>query len=354
MKTHYPRYGTKGQEIEKTLTAKDVELLDTFLKYCSMTAGEGQISKHRRNLLYFRDVAEKPFDQITREDAITFWGLLKRAPYEEHTRIAVQKSVKRFLKWHRKDAELLEVLKIRKNYLVNNRKINKSTLITPEELQIMLHRTDKIRDKALLILLYETAARPQEVRDLRWCHVNWNASEVHLYSKKTQRDRDLPVKESLKHLKRWHDEWVYIDPKDDDYIFPSRVGSRPKRDKPVSVAYINRIIKAAARKAGITRDVNTYLLRHTRLTELSKKGIKGTMHNLFSGHVKGSIQESVYVHLDNDDMKQEVLDKVYCIDEPTPEEKNRYEERIEYLEEQIKIVLTYLAESKRAVTLAIR
>ncbi len=238
-----------------------------------MTAGKGQISKHRRNLLYFRDVVEKPLDSITRDDAIAFWGLLKRAPYEEHTRIAVQKSVKRFWKWHRKDAELLEVLKIRKNYLVNNRKINKSTLISPEELQIMLHRTDKMRDKALLILLYETAARPQEVRDLRWCHVNWNASEVHLYSKKTQRDRDLPVKESLKHLKRWHDEWVYIDPKDDDYIFPSRVGSRPKRDKPPPQALSMAISKlsherAAGRRGHLSRERSfcrstaEYLLAH--------------------------------------------------------------------------------------------
>ena len=36
----------------------------------------------------------------------------------------------------------------------------------------------RLRDKALLILLYETAARPQEIRDLRWGDINWQAEEV--------------------------------------------------------------------------------------------------------------------------------------------------------------------------------
>lgn len=232
MKKYYPRYGKKGQEIEKSLTASDRALLDAFLTYCAMTCGKGQVAKHRRNVLHFRDVVEKPLDSVSREDAIAFWGLLKRAPYEEHTRIAVQKSVKRFLKWHYRDYELVEMLKVRKNYLVNKKRVNKSTLLTPEELQLMLHRAENIRDKALLILLYETAARPQEVRDLQWKHVDWTGREVHLYSNKTQCDRDLPVNESVKHLKRWHDEWVYVDPKDDDYIFPSRVGSSPEGTGP--------------------------------------------------------------------------------------------------------------------------
>ena len=131
MKAHYPRYGTKGKELERILTPADRELLDAFLAYCSMTAGKGQISKHRRNLLYFRDVVEKPLDSITRDDAIAFWGLLKRAPYEEHTKIAVQKSVKRFLKWHYKDYELVEMLKTRKNYLVRQPNLHQRHQLRP-------------------------------------------------------------------------------------------------------------------------------------------------------------------------------------------------------------------------------
>jgi integrase len=240
---------------------------------------------------------------------------------------------------------MIEALRIPANYLVNNEKINKAVLLTPKELQLMLHRAEKLRDKALLILLYETGARPQEIRDLRWRDVNWEAKEVHLYSKKTKGDRDLPLKESLKHLRRWKSEWVYPDPRDQDYIFPSLVGSRPDRTKPVSVTYINRIIKGLARKAEITRPINTYLLRHTRLTEIRKLGIQGVEFNQFAGHRPGSRQESVYVHLDNDDMKRSILEKVYKLGEEEQQTKN-HEERVERLERQLRRVLTYLKQSE--------
>ncbi len=77
MKTKYPRYGKRAKELEQTLTASDRELLDTFLTYCAMTAGKGQVEKHRRNLMYLRDVVEKPLDAISREDAVAFWGIAK-------------------------------------------------------------------------------------------------------------------------------------------------------------------------------------------------------------------------------------------------------------------------------------
>jgi len=97
----------------------------------------------------------------------------------------------------------------------------------------MLHRAERLRDNVLLVLLHETAARPQEVRELRWRDINWDEKEVHLYSRKTKEDRDLPLNESMKHLQRWKAEWVYLDPWDEDFIFPSIVGSRHDRMKPI-------------------------------------------------------------------------------------------------------------------------
>jgi integrase len=135
-----------------------------------------------------------------------FWGLLNSAPYGEHTKITTRRMVKRFLKWYFRDLEMIEPLKIPSNYLVNKQRVNKSVLFKPNELQLMLHKAEKLRDKALLVLLYETGARPQEVRDLRWRDINWEENEVHLYSKKTKEDRDLPLNEAMKHLRRWKAE----------------------------------------------------------------------------------------------------------------------------------------------------
>jgi integrase/recombinase XerD len=356
MKAYFPRYGSRSKEIEHTLTQADKVLLDSFLRHCAMTAGKGQVDKHRRNLWYLRDVVEKPLDSITREDAVTFWGLLKRAPYEEHTKISVQKTVKRFLKWHYRDYELLELLKIRKNYLVNKKRINKSVLIKQHEYELMVRRAESVRDKALLVLIYETAARPEEVQKLRWGHVNWAESEVHLYSRKKEDDRDLPVKDALTHLRRWYDEWVFLDPKDDDFVFPSRKGGSPQRGKPLSVEYINRVVKRTAKLAGVTREVNTYLFRHTRLTEIRKKGVVGKMHNRFAGHADGSKQELVYDHMDNDDMKREIVDKIYEADALGRQPSSQYDQdkRLVLLEEQLKRLLVTVKKSTEVAGLGDR
>ena len=148
---------------------------------------------------------------------------------------------------------------------------------------------------------------------------------------------------------RWRDEWVFPDPQDDDFIFPSRHGPAPLRGKPLSVEYIDRVMGRAARLAGITRNVNTYLFRHTRLTEIRKKGVVGKMHNRFAGHADGSKQELVYDHMDNDDMKHDVLEKVYQMtdhtqnSELTPSQGSRIEE----LEAQVKALLMHIREDSR-------
>ena len=226
----------------------------------------------------------------------------------------------------------------------------KHALLTESEIQCMLHRAERLRDKTILILLYETAARPQEVRELKWGDINWDEKEVHLFSRKTKDDRDLPLHESLKQLKRWKEEWIYPDPQQEDYVFPSSNGSFYNRKKPISISYINRIIKSLARKAGITRNIYPYLLRHTRLTELHNRGVQGIEFKKFAGHTPGSNMENVYVHMDNADMKRSVIEKIYKIQEVTPSEKYNYEKRIERLEKQLHEVITFLKESKGIIS----
>lgn len=357
MKREYPRYTVDTEVLKQPLTSRDRDILHEFLQFCRMTASEGRVtSKYQRFLLHFRDVVEKPFDSVTKNDAIAFWGLVKNAPYSEHTIIAIRKVVRRFLKWYFRDPEMIESLKIPANFLVNKSRVNKAALLSEQELQQMLHRADKIRDKCLLVLLYETAARPQEIRDLKWGDINFEKQEVHLYSRKTKDDRDIPINEALEHLKRWKTEWVFPDPKYHDYVFPSIIGSRSNRHKPISVAYINTIIKRLAQRVGIQREVYPYLLRHTRLTEIRKLGVQGIEFNKFAGHSPGSKQENVYIHLDNEDMRQSIIKKVYQVKELKTNERDTYEDRILLLEgqiaqfkKQLTEVTTYLQESRSAM-----
>lgn len=142
MKQSYPHYGKRTKELEANLLQQDREIFQRFLSYCAMRAGPKQLAKLRLYLLQFRDVVEKPLDKITKDEAIHYWGLVHRAPYEEHTKVAMRKTVKRFLKWYYRDMEMIESLTIPRHY-VNKKKVNKAALIKPEELRLMLHSVQR-------------------------------------------------------------------------------------------------------------------------------------------------------------------------------------------------------------------
>ncbi len=120
--------------------------------------------------------------------------------------------------------------------------------------------------------------------------------------------------------------------------------------KPISVSYINRIIKSIAKKANIQRDVYQYLLMHTRLTEIRKRGVQGIEFNTFAGHKAGSKRENVYVHIDNEDMKRTFLEKVYQVKELQATDREKYEARIQRLEQQLQAVVKYLRKSRTVMT----
>jgi len=191
----------------------------------------------------------------------------------------------------------------------------------------MLRAAEKLRDKALLILLYESGARPQEIRDLRWDHINWESAEVQLYSRKKKKAREIPIRNSIIHLTRWKNEFSFIDVRGEDFIFPSHRGHETDRTKPVSVSYIDKIVRSTAKRAGIRRRIYPYLFRHSRLTDIHRLGVKGADHNIFAGHEIGSPQQATYVHLNDEDMKRTVLDRVYRIGE-VKQKNEEYEKEI--------------------------
>ncbi len=311
MKSEYRMYGRDSEPLAQNLSDSDKKILNDYLRFCATTAGPTKVRDYRRYMLQFIDVMEKPLDQITRDDAIDFWGLVNYSQHENATKIMIRRTIKRFLKWFYRNLDMIECLKNPIGPLVNPTKINKSVLFKPQEAKQMLHLAERLRDKALFAILAETAARPQEIRDLCWGDINWDDKEVHLYSTKTTHDRDLPIYNSIKYLKMWHEQWAYPDPQYDDYIFPAMARANQPRKKPISTAYINRIIQRLAVRVGIKRKVNTYLLRHSRLTELYKLGVKGIEHNKFAGHAPGSKHQNVYVHLDNNDLKKALVENVY-------------------------------------------
>lgn len=328
MKSSYPFYRFKTAELEKQLTKTEKDLLDDYVKFLSGKCNIKKALQNRTLVIQFRDLIEKPITKVTKKDLEGYWSLVKSSEHEFNYKVMCRRAVKRFVKWHYKNLEMIEGLEVG-NFKANRKKINKTVLLTPEEIGKILRTAETLRDKALIILLYESGARPQELRDLKWKDINFENKEVHLDSSKTERARDLPIEESIIHLKRWRQEFSFPEVIEHDFVFPSRW-----RDKQLSTEQVNNIVKRIVGKSGISKPITSYTFRHSRLTEIYNKGVKGIEHNKFSGHKEGSKQQTVYTHIDNADMKEDVLKKVYNVEEISPEKKHKLEKELENLKKQ--------------------
>lgn len=339
MKIEYPNYRLlakkgKGTDfLEEQLSKKDKKIFDDYMAYLvSKGAGKQKMVDYRMYFLQFRDIIEKPLDKLTPKDIIAFWGLVNQDQARQiPTKNSIKIAVKRFVKWYYTDnlkmRDCVEDLKL-KHQIVNEQKINKQNLITPEELELLLRSADTIRLKCFVSLLYESAGRPHEIRTAKWGAVNWNDETITLYASKTRKARTLPIKNSIAHLRRWFKENTFSDLTDKDYIFCSPYD----RNEPIGKFQVGYWLRGLGKKAGIQRPIYAYLFRHSRITELKTKGIDDLDRKKFAGHSLNSKMQGVYVSMDNDDMVRSILDKIYNAEELTTEQKHEYEKRIEELE----------------------
>lgn len=340
MKSEYPRY-EQGQliEIKKKISNENKQLLQKYLEHCSINAGKDKVEKIERDMVQVYDIIEKPFNKLKKEDIDGFLVLLNKSDRSFWTKNEIKVYLKKFCLWHYKDLDMVKnIKKTAKKY--DDKKINESALITPEELEKMLRCAESFREKALLLLLWETGCRPQEILNLKWKDIKFedDYTDIMLYSSKTNTTRNFPVKESTIHLKRWKQEYSYPNIKNDDYIFPSPID----RNKPLNSASINKILRKTAKKSGITKDVWAYLFRHTRATKLYEELPQQIVEKLL-GHKD---MASIYAHISNKKAREEMLKKIYNVQEINPEERKKLEKEIKELEKQVKLMVETNAKEK--------
>ena len=328
MKNKYPNYRIKGTEqIEEHLSKHNKEIVKNFINFVSSRgAGEKKLQQYKIYFLQFADIIEKPLDKLNREDIEEFGSLVNKSSKAIQTKNQIKMGVKRFVKWKYKNTDMLEPLKIQK-ILVDRSKVNKSTLLTPSELQAIFKACNNFRDQAIVTLLEESAGRPEEIRNLTWSKVNFEDKTVTLYSHKTKQSRTLPIENAITRLEVWKKNYFFPDRTDRDYIFTSQ----GNRKTPLSMSFFTNMIKRLGKKAGIPRVITPYIFRHTRLTELYNKKVGDLVHRKYAGHTEDSKMTAVYVAMDNKDMLDAVRETYKQVELP-PEKKYELELQIDQLQ----------------------
>jgi len=336
MKKEYPNYRSSGvQFIEDNLKPKEKKILEKFLTYCSITAGDKKVRETRISILQVRDVIQKDFDEITLEDVREFLAILNQGYQKDWTKQGVKITFQKFLKWNYRDwSDRFDNLKdIRFGKISTQEKYNDTTLLTDEDTKKLINVCQGYRDKSLISLKIETAGRPEEIRKLKFKDFNEDYTEVTLFSGKKKESRTLPCDNSSIFIKKWFNSYSYPDVRKEDYLFPSP----NNREKILTSNAEWHLIKRTAERAGIKKNVYGYLLRHSKLNELYKK-LPIQIHRKFAGHSRDSSMTAIYDHTNNEEMI-EAIRKLKDVENMPEERKHELEKQIKELQENQEALL---------------
>jgi integrase/recombinase XerD len=143
----------------------------------------------------------------------------------------------------------------------------------------MIEGAVNAKHKLLLSFLYSTGLRLAEVRALKYEHLFPERAHGVVKAGKGAKDR----------LFHFSPELATLIPQGEGYLFQGRRGM-------YSVKAIQMIVKNAAKRAGIQRNVTPHMLRHSYATHLLEQGVDIRLIQELLGHASLNTTQ-IYTHV---------------------------------------------------------
>lgn len=159
------------------------------------------------------------------------------------------------------------------------------------------------RNRAILETLYGSGLRVSELTDLKISNIYFNEGFMRILGKGSK-ERLVPLggmasKRITTYLKeaRVH---LTIKKGAEDHVFLNRRGA------PLSRVMVFNIVKGAAQRAGIKKNISPHTLRHSFATELIQRGADLRAVQDMLGHESITTTE-IYTHLDRDYLRSNII-----------------------------------------------
>lgn len=146
-------------------------------------------------------------------------------------------------------------------------------ILTPEEVKRLIEATANIRHKLIIKLLYGCGLRVSEMVNLKKQNINFEENLIHVKLAKGKKDRFVKIPESIN-----NELESYVKIINTEILFPSSRGGKLTKDT------IQKIVRNAAKKAGIKKRVYPHLLRHSFATHLLERGTDLRVIQKLLGH----------------------------------------------------------------------
>jgi len=201
-------------------------------------------------------------------------------------------------------------------------------LITREDISNLVEACEMPRDRALIMLIWDSGARINELLSLNIGHVQFDRyGAVVIVHGKTGMRR-LRLISSVPDLQTW----INMHPLRSDadaplFVTSRRYSGRPRR---LDIRTVENKLTHASRVAHITKRVHPHAIRHARLTDLARgngnrPGLNEMELRLVAGWERNSAMPEVYVHLSGADVERKLLANAGIVEVETPQSEMKLE-----------------------------
>ncbi|MEA3295667.1 MAG: site-specific tyrosine recombinase/integron integrase [Patescibacteria group bacterium] len=167
-------------------------------------------------------------------------------------------------------------------------------VLSKNEVKEILNSSNNIKHHCILILIYSAGLRRSELINLKVSDIDSERMVVSINGAKGKKDRvSLLSRNTLNLLRKYYKEF-----KPEMYLFEGMKGGKYS---PTSVA---KVLKNAAKKAGIHKNVTPHMLRHSFATHLLEQGTDLRYIQELLGHSSSKTTE-IYTHV-----SKKAIDKI--------------------------------------------
>lgn len=166
-----------------------------------------------------------------------------------------------------------------------------------------------LRDRCIMMLMYDTAARIQEIVDAKLGDFRWGQKATLTLHGKGQKDRTVPISDKTAEHIRIYLNHFHVESKNDPEapLFYSVIhGSRSHLSLRCVRELIRKHGKAASVKClDVPRNVHPHLLRHSRSMHLYQQGMPLELLSQWLGHAN-TITTLMYAHADTEHKRKAI------------------------------------------------
>ena len=207
------------------------------------------------------------------------WKIQKHKIGSSHQRMIVASIDKFYSSVYDKKLNIKHLYPVRKSYSLSN-------YLTTDEVKKLIEGVQNIKHRCIIKLLYGSGLRLSELLHLKVIDIDSKSMIIHIRNSKGNKDRVVMLSKALLEELRTY----FIKHKPDDYLFEGQSGGM------YSLKSVQVILKNAAAKAGIKKQVTPHTLRHSFATHLLEAGTDIRFIQQLLGHSSIKTTEK-YTHI---------------------------------------------------------